>query len=128
MVLSINGVDFQQLSIDEMNAKLTPEGPSGLTIVLLPSEDSIEWSLRSIHVDRSCFPMLLNTVTSAVTCHSSYYEDLFSKQDHKSNRICLRNWIKQVGSLSGISDLIKEVFLAAFYKCTLLNMLRYDKV
>ncbi|KAL5965565.1 Unconventional myosin-XVIIIa [Taenia solium] len=111
MVLSINGVDFQQLSIDDMNAKLSPDCPPELKIVLLPSEDSTEWSLRSIHVDFSCFQMLLNAVASATTSHSSYYEDLFSQQDHKSNRICLRNWIKQAGSLSGISDLIKELYL-----------------
>ncbi|KAL5110738.1 Unconventional myosin-XVIIIa [Taenia crassiceps] len=111
MVLSINGVDFQQLSVDEMNAKLTPEGPSELTIVLLPSEDSIEWSLRSIHVDFSCFSMLLNASTSTASSYSSYYKDFLSKQDHKSSRICLRNWIKQAGSLSGIGDLIMELYL-----------------
>ncbi|KAH9282632.1 Unconventional myosin-XVIIIa [Echinococcus granulosus] len=111
MVLSINGVDFQQLSIDEMNAKLTPGGPSELKIVLIPSEDSIEWSLRSIHVDYSYLSVLINAVTSAASSHSSYYRDLFLTQDYSFSRICLRNWIKRVGSLSGISDLVNELYL-----------------
>ncbi|VDM16936.1 unnamed protein product, partial [Hydatigera taeniaeformis] len=111
MVLSVNGVDFQQLSIDEMNAKLTPEGPSELRIVLFPSEDSMEWSLRSIHVDKSCFTMLMNAVTSANNPRSLCYEALFSEKDYKSNRICLRNWIKRTGSLSGINNLINELYL-----------------
>ncbi|VDK33552.1 unnamed protein product [Taenia asiatica] len=49
MVLSINGVDFQQLSIDDMNAKLSPEGPSELKIVLLPSEENVAADSKGLY-------------------------------------------------------------------------------
>ena len=114
MVLSINDVDFQQLSIDEMNRKLSSEGPSELKLVLLPSEDSMEWSSRSVYLNYSEISTLRNKLANFPDFHRIHYEDLIKNQVDDCDHICIRSWIKTNGNFSGIGGLFVEVRISLF--------------
>lgn len=100
IIVSINDVDIKQLSPEEVNEKFTSNGPNELKLILTPSEECLELSTRSVYL---------------LDSHIGSLQDL-STNNSNSNRICLRDWIKENGCFRGISVLMKKVSIFFYIK------------
>ncbi|KAM7537030.1 hypothetical protein Aperf_G00000067063 [Anoplocephala perfoliata] len=103
IIISLNDVDIHQLSFDEINDKFSSNGPSELKLILTPSEEDLELSTRSLFLSDS------NRIS---------FEEILNTYGPDSNRISLRDWIKQSGCLKGVSDLLKKVYLRVIQEGT----------
>uniref|UniRef100_A0A5K3EX37 Myosin motor domain-containing protein n=1 Tax=Mesocestoides corti TaxID=53468 RepID=A0A5K3EX37_MESCO len=112
VVLSINDVDIQQQSVHDMNSKLSPNGPPEVKLVVVPSEESIEWSVRAIDIDPSCLFELQRLFSVSGDCtNRCYFDSLLKKQDGLLRRLNLRHWIKETGSFNLLNEIIRQVYL-----------------
>lgn len=96
VIISINGVDAKDMSLEELNGKLTSPSLKELKVVVLPSEECVEFSIR-----------LFNLLDPSIPSESNILK--MDKSGH--NRIYLRGWIGENDTFNGISGAIKEVVI-----------------